>query len=68
EFFEFPVNSIEDLPLFQAQRLISYSAWISRRWADPSFPALFPQFGSFNYWAEEVEALEKCWQSIQRRP
>lgn len=40
-------------------RIIHYAAWIARRWRDPSFPALFPQFRSYTYWAQEVEALEK---------
>lgn len=40
-------------------RLINYTAWIARRWEDPSFPKLFPDFGSYNYWSEEVEALER---------
>ncbi len=40
-------------------RIIHYAGWIARRWSDPSFPKLFPQFTSYNYWAEETEALEK---------
>lgn len=44
-------------PLLQAMRIIHYSAWIAKRWQDPNFPKLFPQFQSFNYWAEELEKL-----------
>ncbi len=53
-------QSVEDLfePL-RGLRLLNYSAWIAKRWVDPSFPKLFPQFESYNYWAEETEALEK---------
>jgi Ser/Thr protein kinase RdoA (MazF antagonist) len=40
-------------------RMIYYSAWIARRWEDPSFPRLFPQFGSHNYWLDELDRLEK---------
>ena len=40
-------------------RIIHYAAWIARRWEDPSFPRLFPNFGSYTYWAEETEALER---------
>jgi Ser/Thr protein kinase RdoA (MazF antagonist) len=40
-------------------RILHYAAWIARRWEDPSFPQLFPQFGEYSYWAEETEALEK---------
>ena len=27
-------------------RLIHYSAWLARRWSDPTFPNNFPWFGS----------------------
>lgn len=46
------------LPL-RGLRIIHYAAWIARRWQDPSFPQLFPQFKDYTYWAEETEALEK---------
>lgn len=39
-------------------RIIHYAAWIARRWTDPSFPQLFPQFGTDGYWFEEIQALE----------
>ena len=39
-------------------RILHYAAWIARRWSDPSFPQLFPQFGSDGYWFEEIQALE----------
>ena len=52
----------EQLQLFQplrGLRIIHYAAWIARRWEDPSFPQIFPQFKDYSYWAEETEALEK---------
>ncbi len=39
-------------------RMVSYSAWIARRWHDPSFPALFPHFGTDAYWEEAAADLE----------
>lgn len=50
-----------DFELFEplrGLRIIHTAAWIHRRWSDPSFPKLFPQYGEYSYWAEEVEALE----------
>lgn len=52
----------EQLQLFQplrGLRIIHYAGWIARRWEDPSFPTLFPQFEDYSYWAEETEVLEK---------
>ena len=63
---EFPAEQLPYVPAFQAVRLAGYSSWIHRRWEDPSFPALFPNFGTYNYWAEETEALEKCLNWMQR--
>lgn len=51
------------VPALRALRIIHYAAWIARRWTDPSFPKLFPLYGSNNYWAEETEAIERiAWQ------
>ncbi|MCB0347927.1 MAG: serine/threonine protein kinase [Bdellovibrionales bacterium] len=43
----------------RALRIVHYAGWIARRWQDPHFPKLFPQFLTYSYWAEEAEALEK---------
>ena len=59
ELREFPEKQFEWIPLLRGLRIFSYSAWIARRWEDPSFPKLFPDFESYTFWAEETEALEK---------
>lgn len=55
----FPFDDLMLIPLLRAYRLVSYSAWIHKRWSDPSFPRLFPQFESYNYWAEQNEELKR---------
>lgn len=40
-------------------RMIHYSAWIAQRWEDPSFPRMFPLFGSDSWWQSEMEALSQ---------
>lgn len=47
------------MPAFRGLRIIYYAHWIAKRWEDPTFPKLFPEFRNYIYWAEEVEALEK---------
>lgn len=59
ELREFPAKQWQWIPLLRGLRIFNYSAWIARRWKDPSFPRLFPLFESYNFWAEETEALEK---------
>jgi Ser/Thr protein kinase RdoA (MazF antagonist) len=43
----------------RALRMVHYSAWIARRWADPIFKQTFPEFVTYSYWVEEVDALEE---------
>jgi Ser/Thr protein kinase RdoA (MazF antagonist) len=59
ELREFPHHQWEWVPFLRGLRIISYAGWIAKRWEDPSFPRLFPEFNTYSYWAEEVEALEK---------
>lgn len=64
ELREFPDHQWEWVPWLRGLRIISYAGWIAKRWEDPSFPRLFPDFNTYRYWAEEVEALEKiAWAS-----
>jgi len=45
----------------RALRYIHFSAWISKRWKDPAFPAKFQQFGTRQYWQDQVHDLEDVW-------
>jgi Ser/Thr protein kinase RdoA (MazF antagonist) len=56
---EFDRTQFELIPLLKGLRTIHYSGWIGRRWQDPSFPKLFPDYREYSYWAEETESLEK---------
>lgn len=58
ELREFPHSQMALIPWLRGLRIFTYAAWIARRWDDPSFPKLFPEFNSYTYWAEETEALE----------
>lgn len=59
ELRAFPYEQLELIPLLRGYRIITYAMWIMNRWQDPSFPRLFPDYGSYSYWAEETENLEK---------
>lgn len=49
-------------------RLLHYSAWLARRWSDPTFPANFPWFGSSDYWQGQVQMLEEQIEAMQEPP
>lgn len=59
QFRDFHQKDLQLIPALRGLRIFSYAAWIANRWKDPSFPRLFPQFNSYNYWSEEVESLER---------
>lgn len=59
ELRDFDESQLKLMEPLRGLRIIHYAAWIARRWSDPSFPQLFPQFGSDAYWFEEMQALEK---------
>ncbi len=59
ELRHFPKSQHELLMPLRGLRIIHYGAWIARRWTDPSFPQIFPNYETYTYWAEETEALER---------
>jgi Ser/Thr protein kinase RdoA (MazF antagonist) len=58
EFREFNDSSLRLIEVLRALRYIHYSAWIARRWEDPSFLNAFPHFGDEEYWTKEIKDLE----------
>jgi len=40
------------------------SAWIARRWEDPSFQSGFPAFRTDRYWMTEYEELYRIFESL----
>jgi len=48
----------------RAMRVVHFSAWIARRWEDPAFPRVFPEFGSERYWFEELATLREIHATI----
>ncbi|WCL49803.1 serine/threonine protein kinase [Leptospira sp. GIMC2001] len=58
EFREFNVSAFDLIEPLRGIRFIYYSAWIAKRWDDPSFPNAFPNFGTEEFWEKEVRDLE----------
>ncbi|OJU87123.1 MAG: stress response serine/threonine protein kinase YihE [Burkholderiales bacterium 66-5] len=49
-------------------RLIHYSAWLARRWSDPTFPIHFPWFGTVDYWQGQVALLREQIAAMREEP
>ncbi|MGE0528485.1 MAG: serine/threonine protein kinase [Bdellovibrionales bacterium] len=59
ELRDLPRSELRLMEPLRGLRILHYAAWIARRWSDPHFPQLFPQYGSEGYWFEELQQLEK---------
>ncbi len=58
QFRPFDRSELELIEPLRALRIIHYSTWLARRWHDPVFPAVWPHFGTEQYWLQETELLE----------
>ncbi|TGL77252.1 serine/threonine protein kinase [Leptospira jelokensis] len=59
-FADFDENWLKLIEPLRIIRFIHYAAWIGKRWEDPSFPSLFPHFGTEEYWLKETLDLENA--------
>jgi Ser/Thr protein kinase RdoA (MazF antagonist) len=67
QFREFDDSQLKLCPILRALRIVHFSAWIARRWEDNSFKKNFPQFGSEQYWNEQVSTLYEIYESITHK-
>ena len=63
-FREFDRSTLVLCEPLRAMRIIYMSAWIARRWDDPSFRTGFPAFGTDAYWSTEYEELFNIYESL----
>lgn len=68
QFREFDRRETALIEPLRTLRLIHYSAWLARRWGDPTFPINFPWFGSSDYWQGQVQMLEEQIEAMQEEP
>ena len=68
QFREFDRRELALVEPLRTLRLVHYSAWLARRWADPTFPINFPWFGSSDYWQGQVQMLEDQIEAMQEPP
>ena len=61
----FPRAELALIEPLRTLRLIHYSAWLARRWDDPTFPANFSWFGSSDYWRGQVQMLQEQMEAMQ---
>ncbi len=68
QFRDFDRRELALIEPLRTLRLIHYSAWLARRWGDPTFPINFPWFGSSDYWQGQVQMLQEQMEAMQQEP
>jgi len=68
EFMEFNPRELHLIEPLRTLRMIHYSAWLARRWSDPTFPLHFPWFGGPRYWEEQILALREQFAAMNEPP
>lgn len=66
DFMDFDWRQLRLIEALRALRMVHYSAWIARRWADPAFPVAFPWFGGRSYWSEQTTRMHEQLESLQQ--
>lgn len=59
DFCDFNAAELRLLEALRSLRMLHYSAWLARRWADPAFPLNFPWFNTQQYWQDQILALRE---------
>ncbi|MGD8569052.1 MAG: serine/threonine protein kinase [Gammaproteobacteria bacterium] len=68
EFCDFNAVELNLLEALRSLRMIHYSAWLAKRWDDPTFPKNFPWFNTVNYWEEQILTLKEQLALMDEQP
>lgn len=65
QFHDFDPGSLNLIEALRSLRIINYSAWLARRWHDPTFPKNFSWFNEPRYWEEQLYTLREQLERMQ---
>lgn len=65
QFHDFDPSSLNLIEALRSLRIINYSAWLARRWHDPTFPKNFSWFNEPRYWEEQLYTLREQLERMQ---
>ncbi len=54
EFFDFHPRELRLIEALRSLRILHFSAWLARRWSDPTFPHHFTWFNTPRYWGDHI--------------
>ena len=67
-FMDFDWRELRLVEPLRTLRMLHHSAWIARRWSDPTFPINFPWFASPAYWSEQCTRLAEQLEAMAEPP
>ncbi|MEO8836458.1 MAG: serine/threonine protein kinase [Caldimonas sp.] len=67
-FATFDPRELRLIEPLRTLRMLHHSAWIARRWSDPTFPINFPWFASPAYWADQCTRLAEQLEAMAEPP
>ena len=67
-FMDFDWRELRLIEPLRTLRMLHHSAWIARRWRDPTFPINFPWFASPAYWADQCTRLAEQLEAMAEPP
>ncbi|KTC73788.1 kinase [Legionella birminghamensis] len=59
EFHDFNLRERHLIEPLRTLRMLHYSGWLAKRWADPAFPLSFPWFNTPVYWENLIRNLNE---------
>lgn len=51
----------EDLAMFRSYRMIQFAGWVAKRFDDPAFQRVFPQYKDSYHWQRWLEDYARVW-------
>ena len=68
EFFDFHPRELRLVEALRSLRILHFSAWLARRWEDPTFPIHFSWFNTPRYWGEHILELREQIAALNEPP
>ncbi|RNC71756.1 MAG: serine/threonine protein kinase [Desulfuromonadales bacterium] len=68
EFCDFNPRELRLIEALRTLRMLHYSAWLARRWDDPTFHSVFPWFNTVRYWGEHIIHLREQLAALAEPP
>lgn len=68
EFYDFHPRELRLIEALRTLRMLHFSAWLARRWNDPTFPRSFSWFNTMAYWGQHILDLREQLAALHEPP